>query len=102
MARLSDLKFSDWTEPGSIQFATAALTASLKLSGVIDFDKERARLERDLQKCESEVARFDAKLSNQTFVARAPEEVIEEQKEKRAAAIAMKTRLAEALGRLAP
>lgn len=100
MARLSDIKFSDKMEPGSIQFTTSSLTASLKLSGVIDFDKERARLERDLQRCESEIVRFDAKLANKSFVSRAPEEVIEEQKEKRAEAIAMKKRLSEALARL--
>ena len=47
-----------------------------------------------------EIARFDAKLANEKFIAKAPEEVIEEQKEKRKEALATKARLAEALNRL--
>jgi valyl-tRNA synthetase len=53
-----------------------------------------------MKRAEAEIKQFDAKLANQNFVSRAPEEVIEEQKEKRAEAAAMKTRLEEALKRL--
>jgi valyl-tRNA synthetase len=68
---------------------------------VIDFAKERVRLEKDLKKAEDEIARFDAKLSNAQFVSRAPEEVLAEQREKRAEAAALAARLAEAVKRLA-
>jgi valyl-tRNA synthetase len=54
-------------------------------------------LQKDLKKAEEEIARFDAKLGNAAFVAKAPEEVIEEQKEKRSEAAATAARLAEAL-----
>ncbi len=67
---------------------------------MIDFAKERTRLEKELKKAEDEIARFDAKLGNAAFVAKAPEEVIEEQKEKRAEASALAARLNEALKRL--
>ena len=67
---------------------------------MIDFAKERARLEKELKKAQDEIARFDAKLGNPGFVAKAPEEVIEEQKEKRAEAEAIAARLQEALKRL--
>ena len=53
-----------------------------------------------MQKAESEIARFDAKLNNADFVARAPEDVIDEQKEKRAEAEALAARLKEAVARL--
>jgi len=49
---------------------------------------------------EFRIARFDAKLSNAAFIAKAPEEVIEEQKEKRDEAAALAARLNEALKRL--
>ena len=100
MARLSEIGFSDHAEPGSVQFATPAFTAALQLSGVIDFAKERARLEKEVAKADAEIKRFDAKLANEAFVSKAPEEVIEEQREKRAEAAALKQRLGEALGRL--
>jgi valyl-tRNA synthetase len=67
---------------------------------VIDLSRERARLQKDLKKTEDEIARFDAKLANAAFVAKAPEEVIEEQREKRGEAAAIAARLSEALNRL--
>jgi valyl-tRNA synthetase len=44
--------------------------------------------------------RVDAKLANEKFVANAPEEVVEEEKEKREAASARKVKILEALERL--
>ena len=73
---------------------------ALPLGDVIDFAKERARLEKELKKAQEEIARFDAKLGNAQFVAKAPEEVLAEQREKRAEAAALAVRLDEAIGRL--
>ena len=73
---------------------------ALPLGDVIDFAKERARLEKDLKKVQDEIARFDAKLSNEQFVARAPEDVLTEQREKRADAAALAARLEGAIARL--
>jgi len=53
-----------------------------------------------MQKAEADIARVDAKLGNANFVARAPEEVVEEEKEKREEAVARKAKLAEAVERL--
>jgi valyl-tRNA synthetase len=53
-----------------------------------------------MAKAESDIARVDAKLNNANFVARAPEEVVEEEKEKREEAVARKEKLAEAVERL--
>ena len=49
---------------------------------------------------QDEIARFDAKLSNEQFVAKAPEDVLAEQREKRAEAAALAVRLTDAIGRL--
>ena len=51
-------------------------------------------------KADADIARVDAKLGNANFVARAPEEVVEEEKEKREEAVARKAKIAEALERL--
>ncbi len=86
---------------GSAQFVLDEATVALPLGDVIDFAKERARLEKDLKKAQDEIARFDAKLSNEQFVSRAPEDVLAEQREKRAEAAALAERLADAVKRLA-
>lgn len=54
----------------------------LPLEGLIDFDKEIARLEKELEKWTKEVERVQKKLSNQGFVAKAPEAVVAAEKEK--------------------
>ncbi len=100
LARLASVEIADTIPHGSAQFVVGDVVAALPLGDVIDFARERARLEKELQKAESEIARVDAKLANADFVARAPEEVIDEQKEKRAAAEALAGRLKEAVARL--
>jgi valyl-tRNA synthetase len=100
LARLSGARVAHEIPKGSAQFVLGEAVAALPLGDVIDFDKERTRLAKDLKKAEDEIARFDAKLGNAAFVAKAPEEVIEEQREKRADAQALAARLKEALKRL--
>jgi valyl-tRNA synthetase len=100
LARLSSARVAKEIPSGSAQFVIGEAVAALPLGDVIDFAKERARLAKELKKAEDEITRFDAKLSNEAFVARAPEDVIEEQKEKRAEAAALASRLNEALKRL--
>ena len=56
----------------------------LPLKGLVDIDKEIARLEKELAKMESEIKRIEGKLANEGFVAKAPAEVIEKEKEKMA------------------
>jgi valyl-tRNA synthetase len=100
LARLETADISDSVPKGSAQFVVGDAVAALPLGDVIDFAKERTRLEKELQKAESEIARVDAKLNNPDFVSRAPEDVIDEQKEKRAESEALASRLKEAVARL--
>ncbi|MDE1987982.1 MAG: valine--tRNA ligase, partial [Alphaproteobacteria bacterium] len=100
LARLSSADIADAIPQGSAQFVVGEAVAALPLGDVIDFAKERARLEKELKKAHDEIARFDAKLSNEQFVSRAPEEVLAEQREKRADAVALVARLSEAIRHL--
>ncbi|APC48123.1 valine--tRNA ligase [Virgibacillus halodenitrificans] len=54
----------------------------LPLEGLIDFDKEIERLEKELAKWTKEVERVQKKLSNKGFVSKAPEAVVEEERQK--------------------
>ncbi len=101
LARLSSAEAAPAIPKGSAQFVLEESVVALPLGDVIDFAKERARLEKDLKKTQDEIARFDAKLSNEQFVAKAPEDVLAEQREKRAEAQALAVRLTDAIGRLA-
>jgi valyl-tRNA synthetase len=74
--------------------------AALPLKGVIDLAAEHARLEKEMARAEADIKRVDAKLSNEKFVANAPEEIVEEEKEKREEALSRKQKFVEALERL--
>jgi len=101
LARLASGHAADALPSGSAQFVLGEATVALPLGDVIDFAKERARLEKELKKAEEEIARFNAKLGNEQFVSKAPEEVLTEQREKLAEAAALAVRLKEAIARLA-
>jgi valyl-tRNA synthetase len=100
MARLSDISFADRPPEGAVQLLVRGEVAALPLKGVIDFSAEKARLDKELAKAEADIKRVDTKLANEKFVANAPEDIVEEEKEKREAAVARKAKITEALERL--
>jgi valyl-tRNA synthetase len=100
LARLSGITFADAPPQGAVQLLVRGEVAALPLKGVIDLAVERARLEKEIARAETDIKRVDAKLNNPSFVERAPEEVVEEEREKRAEAEARKAKLLEALERL--
>ena len=71
---------------GAVQLLVRGEVAALPLKGVIDLSAEKARLDKEIAKADADIKRVDAKLSNEKFVANAPEEIVEEEKEKREAA----------------
>jgi valyl-tRNA synthetase len=100
LARLGDITFADAPPQGSVQLLVRGETAALPLKGVVDLGAERVRLEKEMSKVEADIKRVDAKLGNAQFLARAPEEVVEEEREKRDEAQARKQKIIEALERL--
>jgi valyl-tRNA synthetase len=100
MARLSDISFADRAPEGAVQLLVRGEVAALPLKGVIDLAAERARLDKEIAKAEADIKRVDTKLGNEKFVANAPEDIVEEEKEKREAAVARKEKILEALERL--
>ena len=100
MARLADISFTDQPLQGAVQLLVRGEVAALPLKGVIDFSAEKARLDKEIAKADADIKRVDAKLSNEKFVANAPEDIVEEEKEKREAAVARKEKMLEALKRI--
>jgi valyl-tRNA synthetase len=101
LARISDLQVGDDDIPeGSVQDVLDETTLVLPLADVIDIAQEKARLEKEIAKFDQEIEKFDKKLANDNFTAKAPSEVVQEQKDRREEAQASKARLVEALERL--
>ncbi len=86
---------------GALQVVVDEATFALPLVGVIDLDQERQRLAKEVAKAEAEILRFDQKLENPKFLDRAPAEVVEEQRSRRAEAELARTKLQAALARIA-
>jgi valyl-tRNA synthetase len=75
---------SEVSADNAVQIITDAATIYLPLSDIIDFEKEKARLEGEKKKLEGEIERIEKKLSNEGFVAKAPAAVVEGEKAKMA------------------
>jgi valyl-tRNA synthetase len=100
LARLSGITFADAAPGGTLQLVVRGEVAALPLKGVIDFVAERARLDKEMQKVDADIKRADAKLNNADFLARAKEEVVEGEREKREEAEGRRAKIVEALERL--
>jgi valyl-tRNA synthetase len=100
LARLSEITFADSPPKGSVQLLVRGEIAALPLAGVVDLAAERTRLEKEVAKCDADIERVDKKLENRDFVARAPEEILELEKERRRDAQERKSKILEALERL--
>ncbi|WP_419896990.1 valine--tRNA ligase [Roseomonas sp. USHLN139] len=83
------------------QVTVGEATILLPLAGVIDLAAERARLMKERDKAQAEGAKVAQKLGNADFVARAKPEVVEENRERLAAAEAEVARLEAAMARIA-
>jgi valyl-tRNA synthetase len=100
LARLSSLAIAASPPPGSVQLVVRGEVAALPLKGVVDFVAERLRLEKELARIAAEITRIDGKLANADFIRRAPEEVVEGERERREEAQARRAKIVEALERL--
>ncbi|NKC31544.1 valine--tRNA ligase [Falsiroseomonas selenitidurans] len=102
MARATEVRALEGAVPkGVAQVVVGEATVMLPLADVIDLGAERARLAKERAKAEAEAGKVTAKLGNAEFVARAKEEVVEENRERLAAFQAEMARLDAALARIA-
>lgn len=81
----SSLEIYEKLESKPPQAASAVLggvEVYLPLRGLLDLDKEIARVEKEMDQANKELARLEGKLNNQGFVAKAPAEVVAKEREK--------------------
>ena len=85
LASVSDLNLELTLDEKPQQAVTAVIQGIeifLPLKGLIDIEKETARLNKELSKVNQEIERLEKKLNNQGFLSKAPAEVVEKEKEK--------------------
>ncbi len=100
LARLDSIGFAAEAPPQSVPVVAGQTAAAMPLGAIIDIPAEKARLGKEIGKLDGDIQGTEKKLANADFVAKAPEEVIEENRERLATARAKRARLQEALTRL--
>ncbi len=98
LARLETAAVSEVAAPkGAIQIVLDEANIILPIADVVDIDQERARLKKEIEKVSQNIEKIHRMLSNPGFLAKAPEEVVEEQKETMRDAENVRTKLSQAL-----
>ena len=84
LARLESITWlnDDAEAPQAATSLVGEMRQLIPLAGLIDKAAEQARLQKNIQKLEQETARLKGKLGNENFVSRAPQQVVDKEKEK--------------------
>ena len=102
--RLASASAVNVGESFSVENAALAVTDSCKvfipMGELIDKDKELARLNKEKEACEKDIAIISGKLNNASFVERAPEKVVNVEREKLARAQERMNKILESIGAL--
>ncbi len=86
LARVQELEFgaSDGRGVGATTVLQNGTEVFLPLEGLVDLDRERERLEKEIGRLEEQLAGARKKLANENFVTRAPDEVVQKERDKEA------------------
>ena len=99
LAKLESIEVlaADAQAPLATTQLVGAMEVLVPIAGLIDKDKEIARLNKEIARLDKEVARFEGKLSNETFISKAPAELVEKERVKLAEAQTAQAKLNEQL-----
>jgi valyl-tRNA synthetase len=103
LAGAEEIKFITSPEEAGERTVTKVLsvcTIYIPMGELVDRDKEKARLEGELDKVTAEIRRADGKLNNSGFIAKAPKKLVDEEREKLNKYIAMREKILEQLNSL--
>ena len=100
IAKLDGVEFTNEMPDEAIEKAMIGYKIIIPLEGLIDPELELSRLTKELSKVENDIKIINSKLSNEQFVAKAPEAVIIKEKEKLASAVEKKSMVESSLSKL--
>lgn len=101
LASAADVEFvTEYADDNAVSIVTDSATIFIPLSDMIDFDKERIRIGEEIKKNDAEIDRLAKKLSNESFVSKAPATVVEAERVKLEKYRATAKALSDALAKL--
>jgi valyl-tRNA synthetase len=83
LARVERIDTAQAAPRGALQLVVRGEVVALPVAGLVDLGAESARLDKEIDKVRVEIAKVEAKLGNDDFLARAPDDVIAEHEERR-------------------
>jgi valyl-tRNA synthetase len=101
MARVDGVETAHEAPKGALQTVVDGVTYAIPLDGLIDTGAERARLAKEIEKLDAEIAKIDKKLSNPNFTDKAPPAVVQVQHDRKAGFVDERAKLADAMEGLA-
>lgn len=96
--KISTTPLSDTTAKATVVFMTAKI--DIPLADLIDKDEEIKRLNKEIAKLDVEIDKFQAKLKNESYVNKAPAAVVEQERQRLAAAQSSKEKLLASMNSL--
>lgn len=87
-------------EPNAVSAVCPLAEAFIPLEELVDLQKEAERVQKEIERVTGDIARAEAKLGNEGFVAKAPQRVIDEERQKLESAKDMKAKLSARLAEL--
>ena len=85
---------------GMVSVVTGSAKMFMPMAELVDIEKERARIEKELDKARAQLEAQNKKLANESFVSRAPEAVVNAERERAEKAKALIANLEESLAKL--
>ncbi|MDZ7315700.1 MAG: valine--tRNA ligase [candidate division KSB1 bacterium] len=83
LARLSAIRFKNERPPLAAGAVVQGVELFVPLADLIDIEVEKSRLKKEIDRLSAQLAALDKKLANENFVSRAPQEVIEKERQKK-------------------
>ena len=82
MARVDDLTLPNEMPSGAVSAVVGSTVAALSIADLIDVSEARKRLDKEIATLDKDITSTGKKLGNADFVAKAPEEIVEENRER--------------------
>ena len=82
MARVEDVTLPEEMPAGAVSAVAGTTVAALSIADLIDVSEARKRLDKEIQVLDKDITSTEKKLANADFVARAPVEIVEENRER--------------------
>ena len=82
LARLEEISMTETSPEGAVSVVVGETMSALSIADFVDIEEVRKRLDKELGQLDKDITSTEKKLSNENFVSRAPEEIVEENRER--------------------